>query len=204
MYLRLVLKVISRKEAREKGLKSYFTGLKCCNGHISTRNTKNGSCLDCKRQHKKDNLELYIASFKKHQDKNKDKIQERSYAWKDKNPDIIRESKRNWRRRNPFQGFVRDTLSRVERLSGKKKVGFKGVELILGYDQKEFKDHIESLWQDGMHWGNRSEWHIDHIKPVSLFIKEGVTDISKINALSNLQPLWAADNLRKGKSYPSQ
>jgi hypothetical protein len=53
------------------------------------------------------------------------------------------------------------------------------------------------MFDVGMSWANRSEWHIDHIKPLSLFAKEGVYDLNIINALSNLQPLWAKDNLEK-------
>ena len=52
-----------------------------------------------------------------------------------------------------------------------------------------------------MTWENRGDWHIDHIKPMSLLIKEGVTCLRIINALSNLTPLWAHDNRSKGASY---
>ena len=40
-----------------------------------------------------------------------------------------------------------------------------------------------------------SKWHIDHIKPVSVFDKS--EKISIINSLNNLQPLWVVDNLKK-------
>jgi len=40
-----------------------------------------------------------------------------------------------------------------------------------------------------MTWGNHGEWHIDHIKPVITF--DPATPSSVVNALSNLQPLWA-------------
>ncbi|AVH85447.1 hypothetical protein Rostov1_00057 [Vibrio phage Rostov-1] len=48
-----------------------------------------------------------------------------------------------------------------------------------------------------MSWDNWGEWHIDHIKPVAQFKREGITDPKIINALSNLQPLWAEENLKK-------
>lgn len=48
-----------------------------------------------------------------------------------------------------------------------------------------------------MTWENWGEWHIDHIKPVAQFIREGITCPKQINALSNLRPLWAHDNLSK-------
>ncbi len=59
--------------------------------------------------------------------------------------------------------------------------------------------HIESKFVDGMSWENRSQWHIDHIRPCANF---DLTDIEQQKICfhwSNLQPLWAKDNLRKGK-----
>ena len=70
---------------------------------------------------------------------------------------------------------------------------------VKGYSK--FLQRIESQFVDGMGWHNRSEWHIDHIRPIKLFLDEGVTDIYTINALENLQPLWASDNLKKGARY---
>lgn len=66
-----------------------------------------------------------------------------------------------------------------------------------GYLSGDLKSHIESLFLDGMSWDNHGEWHVDHIKPVSKFIDLGIYDPAKINALSNLQPLWARDNWAK-------
>jgi hypothetical protein len=57
------------------------------------------------------------------------------------------------------------------------------------------KTHIESLFTEGMSWDNHGKWHIDHIKPVVSFDKD--IHPSVVNALSNLQPLWAKDNRNK-------
>ena len=48
-----------------------------------------------------------------------------------------------------------------------------------------------------MNWDNYGKWHIDHIKAVANFDKNSPLKI--INALENLQPLWALDNISKGK-----
>lgn len=71
------------------------------------------------------------------------------------------------------------------------------VSQVLGYTSSEFVQHIESQFEQGMTWGNRSEWHVDHVVPVSWCVENGIVDMSLINALSNLKPLWAIDNLRK-------
>jgi len=50
-----------------------------------------------------------------------------------------------------------------------------------------------------MSWDNYGEWHIDHIKPVSLF--DELENVNVVNSLDNLQPLWASENLSKGNKY---
>jgi len=70
-----------------------------------------------------------------------------------------------------------------------------------GCSMEELVAHIESLWLDGMSWDNYGYrgWHIDHIRPLALF---DLTDRGQFLAAvhySNLQPLWAEDNLKKGK-----
>ena len=69
----------------------------------------------------------------------------------------------------------------------------------LGCTIEEFKTHIESLWLDGMTWENHGDWHIDHKIPLDYFVKNE-DDPWKANHYSNLQPLWAEENLRKGNS----
>jgi hypothetical protein len=71
---------------------------------------------------------------------------------------------------------------------------------MLGCSMAEFVAYIESLWGDGMTWANwaRDGWHIDHIIPFSAF---DMTDDEQRRAAchyTNLRPLWAKDNLRKG------
>jgi len=61
--------------------------------------------------------------------------------------------------------------------------------------------HIESQFVDGMSWENRSEWHIDHIRPCVTFDLLDEAEQRKCFHYSNLQPLWAADNLSKGAKY---
>jgi hypothetical protein len=67
---------------------------------------------------------------------------------------------------------------------------------ILGCSYEEFKSHIENQFMEGMSWDNRSEWHLDHITPVSWGQTE--EEIIALNHYTNLKPLWAEDNLSKG------
>lgn len=90
---------------------------------------------------------------------------------------------------------ARKMLARVLVSTGRKKRG--RTFDALGYNRQQFEQHIESLFEEGMSWPNHGEWHIDHIIPVSELVRCGVTDPAKINALSNLRPIWAAENMAK-------
>jgi len=70
---------------------------------------------------------------------------------------------------------------------------------ILGYSAEDLKNHMESLFLDGMNWDNWGLWEIDHIRPISSYDKD--TDPKIVNELSNLQPLWAKDNLKKRDKF---
>jgi hypothetical protein len=81
------------------------------------------------------------------------------------------------------------------------KAGRSTVDL-LGYTAAELKAHIERQFTRGMTWDKvfGGEIHIDHIVPVSAFsIRDaGDPDFAACWALSNLRPMWAKDNRRKG------
>lgn len=91
---------------------------------------------------------------------------------------------------------MRRIVHRVLRIIGTKKTT--SSQNLLGYSAKELRAHLENQFLPGMSWETHGAWHIDHIKPISAFIAEGITDPKIINALSNLRPLWARDNLVKG------
>lgn len=67
---------------------------------------------------------------------------------------------------------------------------------LLGCDWATFELHLSSKFADGMSWANRSEWHIDHVTPLAT--AQNIEDVERLCHYTNLQPLWAADNLRKG------
>lgn len=70
---------------------------------------------------------------------------------------------------------------------------------LLGYSAAELVPHLERQFLPGMSWENAGAWHIDHIIPLSSFRITGPDDpaIRQAWALSNLRPLWRADNLKK-------
>ena len=67
---------------------------------------------------------------------------------------------------------------------------------MLGIEWEELKTYIEAMFTDGMTWENYGEWHIDHIYPLSKAKDEN--HLKELCHYTNLQPLWAEDNLSKG------
>ena len=70
---------------------------------------------------------------------------------------------------------------------------------ILGCSYEELKQHLENKFTEGMTWDNAGKWHIDHIYPVSLATDEN--HLIELNHYTNLQPLWAIDNIKKSNKY---
>lgn len=70
----------------------------------------------------------------------------------------------------------------------------------LGCSVDELIVHLENQFCEGMLWSNYGVhgWHIDHIKPLSKFNLSDPRELRKACHYTNLQPLWAEDNIRKG------
>ena len=57
--------------------------------------------------------------------------------------------------------------------------------------------YIESKFKDGMTWENYGTWHMDHIYPCSKFDLTKDEEQRKCFHYTNLQPLWASENISK-------
>lgn len=71
---------------------------------------------------------------------------------------------------------------------------------LLGCSVEKLKQHLESKFIKRMTWQNYGYygWHVDHIKPCASFDLSKVSEQRKCFHYTNLQPLWAKDNLSKG------
>ena len=68
---------------------------------------------------------------------------------------------------------------------------------LVGCTEKECNEWLESQFLPGMTWENRDLWHIDHMKPLDLFDALDPAEQRKACHYTNLQPLWAKDNLEQ-------
>ncbi len=76
-------------------------------------------------------------------------------------------------------------------------------EELLGITSEGLKQHLESRFIPGMTFDNYGLWHVDHIKPCSLFDLSDPNQQRACFNYTNLQPLWAKDNFRKSDKFLS-
>lgn len=122
---------------------------------------------------------------------------------KERRPDHYRELNRvaaQRRRESRIDVRLRSRISSQFRYCLGTGKGGATTEALLGYGIPELRLHIERQFLPGMGWGNMGEWHIDHIIPLARFTITGPDDpeLRRAWALTNLRPLWAADNIAKG------
>ena len=151
--------------------------------------------------------------------KNPEKSKGSNSNWRAKNPEKSKGSNSNWKAKNPAQlaSYINnyhkqrranDSLYHLHcnmRIMGNRVVKQLAIgkkpactEKWQGCTADELKAYLESLFLEGMTWDNYGEWHVDHIRPVCSFSAE---EWEQINHYTNLQPLWAEDNLKKSDNW---
>jgi uncharacterized Zn finger protein len=67
---------------------------------------------------------------------------------------------------------------------------------LLGCTFEELQAHLARQFKPGMSWDNHGAWHIDHRRPLATARNQ--EELEALFHFSNLQPLWAAENIKKG------
>ena len=79
-----MFKLLTLKEAKEQGLKYYFTGKSCKNGHIAERQVSNRSCCECLNTNYK---KWYATGYSDYYQQNKENIRKNASEWLKRNKD---------------------------------------------------------------------------------------------------------------------
>ncbi len=180
--------VISRRDAKARGLKRYFTGRECSCGHIAERRVSNKKCVICSHigavAWKLANPDRARAYGRKWKSNNPISVVAYNKEWTRNNPDKRRESTRRWRRNNPDKA----------RASYLKSYAFrKGVS---GEHSAEDIADIRRMQKDKCAICRKrlcGGGHVDHIHPISR---------GGDNYRSNLQFLCERCNCQKRGSDP--
>ena len=100
---------------------------------------------------------------------------------------------------NKIAHYLRTRLYAVLKFNQKSKT----TEKLIGCSFEFLKYYLQYKFKVGMTWDNHSVhgWHIDHIRPCCSFDLSKASEQRKCFHYTNLQPLWAKENLRKGSKY---
>ena len=174
---------------------------------------KNPTCKECNKERSlkyyynnidkikefikiKRNTEDYKVYRQKYLKENREEINRVKKLYKLNNRENILQKKKDYYQRkknDPIFALTKRLRQGIYR-------SIRGVKLrssldILGCTEEKFKIHIESQFTEGMSWDSLDKIHIDHIIPISS--AETLEDVYRLNHYTNLQPLWAKDNLSK-------
>lgn len=133
----------------------------------------------------------------KYYNANKIKINKVRNKWRKKNKDRVKENYLKRLKKDPNFKFAQSLRTRIVECIKKEYRSFRSTEL-LGCTIQEAREHLKKQFREGMTWENHGKWHIDHIIPCVSFDLTDPEQQKKCFHYTNLQPLWAYDNLSKG------
>jgi len=183
--------------------------------------------LESKRKYDRNNQEKVKRSNQSWRENNRETYNKAQREWRKRNPENVKKNRDRYNRENRERVLRnkrehmrknRDYYTRqaieynklrlkndpdfayARSLRGSFRNILKGInsKKLSHINREDLLDRIEMQFVEGMCWDNYGEWHIDHKKSISKFLKEGERRPHIIYALSNLQPLWEFDNCSKG------
>jgi hypothetical protein len=157
---------------------------------------------------------ISCANYRK---EHKEELTSKNKSWVEANKDVVQVYQKEYRANNKERkrelerGYWENDvnhrlgLNLRNRFNQALKKNFKCSSAVkdLGCSIEELKLHLESKFKPGMTWDNHTTdgWHIDHIRPLASFDLSDPEQQKLACHYSNLQPLWAYDNLSKGDTY---
>lgn len=204
------MNIIARKNALRQGLTHYFTGKPCKRGHVGLRYAKTANCVECtltifnkrpyepsleQQERRKETNRQYQRRRRAAMtvDQRKQETKERAsylldYINQRRNTDSNFKLRMNLRHR-VWAALQTDSASKST-----------GIDDLIGCSLDELVQYLTAKFADGMSWENygRDGWHIDHIRPCASFNLSSPEQQRQCFHYTNLQPLWATENIRKG------
>ena len=166
---------------------------------------------NCAKESQQNNKSFRKEYLKEYGKNNKNKILEKRRVYREENREYFKDYHRQYqvKRRKEDDLFrikhnIRNRLWDAFKNKNWKK---EGSERLLGATYNTVIKHIESLFVANMSWDNYGRcvegdcdnyWHIDHIIPLNTASTK--EEMEELCHYTNLQPLWASDNLRKPKT----
>lgn len=187
-----------------------------------------GYCKPCKKKYdakyQKNNKKKILKQRKKYREKNKEKLSAADKKYRNRNKEKISKKKKQYYLNN--REYFIDKNAKYSKKRYKSNINYKIASRLrgrlykaindnfksgsavkdLGCSIEELRQHLETLFyphpdtKKEMTWDNWKidGWHIDHIIPLSFFDLTSREQLQKACHYTNLQPLWAEENLSKG------
>jgi hypothetical protein len=158
-----------------------------------------------------ENIEVCRQAARASAKRNREKSTAREREWRSRNKDRVRGYYRkyvNKRRKTDIAFHLQMTVrTRIHGALARSSLGKEARTLeYVGCTASELRCWLESKFLPGMTWGNRGRhgWHIDHIIPLAKFDLSDPAQQAAAFHYTNLQPLWAKDNLCKSDKVAGQ
>jgi hypothetical protein len=157
--------------------------------HLLNKNKHNKQCKKWKKTHP-NSWSLWYKNNKEHR-----KIYMKSYQLTHKKERAVY---RKNQRKNNIRVRILDSLRARFGLIFIKRNRSLSTMFLIGCEIDYLLYYLQNKFTDNMNWDNYGKWHIDHIKPCCSFDLSKIEEQKKCFHYTNLQPLWAIDNIKKG------
>lgn len=159
-----------------------------------------------RKEYRKNNRIKLLEQSKRYWLKNRAKLLERKREYDKKNREKLNKQKKEYikeRRKNDPNFRIACRLRRRTNVGIISQGGIKSASTqeLLGCSFDEARIHIENQFIEGMCWENYPDWEIDHIRPCASFDLTDPEQQKQCFHWSNLQPMWAENNLKKSSIY---
>ena len=171
------------------------------------------------RRYRQENAERIAENNRRYYQKNAEKLDEKSRRYRQENAERIAEYEKQYRKKNAEKFAEHNKRYQKKRIKTDSLFKFKcnvrvlilgsfkrnrtkkwrkqtKTEQLLGCTIEQLHEHLAKQFLPGMSLENHGEWHIDHIIPLASAKTQ--QDIERLCHYTNLQPLWAEDNIKKG------
>ena len=220
--------IISKKEAKDKGLKRFFTGIPCNHNHLSVRFVSSGGCVDCskmraskrrehiaeyQKQYREQTTEKRLKYHKQHYQDNKEKRKQQSAEYRQNNVEYYSEYNKQYFIDNSEKLICRSREwyqeNRKQILEDKKIYYDEHHQEFIARNAKRRCQKLNATPQ----WYEHEKVTDLYAKSVRLTEKLGIQHhvdhivplqsdvVCGLHCLANLQILSALENLRKGNSF---
>lgn len=158
----------------------------------------NSWCKECENTYARERYPNQKERKLNYYQQNKESFRQTNKNWRNNNIEHLREYDRK-KRQKPQNKLRNNVRKRIKELISSPQSTSK----LLGCSGQFLKNYLEAKFVNGMTWDNYGfyGWHMDHIRPIASFDLNNEAEVKECFHYTNLQPLWAKDNLSKGAKF---